>query len=96
MDTLHLVVTMYSWLAVSALILVLHRISRFYQITSGRRSYYELFWVPLTLIAAGGIRYATMGFVTGDLGGDLLMLTGGLTLIGLCAYLLRLMTGNRT
>jgi hypothetical protein len=96
MEILHLVVTVYIWLAVSALILVLHRISRFYQITSGRRSYYELFWVPLLLIAAGGLRYASVGDIAGDLAGDMLMLIGGLSLMGLCAYLLKLMTGNRT
>lgn len=93
---MHLFVTLYIWLAVGALILVLYRIGRFYQITSGRRSYYQLFWVPFVLMGSGGVRYATVGMMVGDPAGDVLMLMGGLTLIGLGAYLLRLMTGNRT
>ncbi|MFN8597009.1 MAG: hypothetical protein U0559_12605 [Anaerolineae bacterium] len=96
METLHLIATLYIWFAVAALIVVLNRISRFFQITSGRRSYYELFWVPLIFITIGGIRYALVGDIAGDPVGDTLMLVGGLTLMGLCAYLLRLMTGNRT
>lgn len=96
MDTLHLLVTLYIWGAVAVLIVVLNRIGRFYQVTSGRRSYYQLFWLPLALLGAGAIRYATLGVFVGDPLGDVFMLAGGLTLIGLCAYLLKLMTGNRT
>jgi hypothetical protein len=96
MNTLHLVMMLYIWAIVGALIVVLNRISRFYQITSGRRSYYQLFWVPLVLLSVGAIRYAVTGVFVGDPAGDILMLIGGLTLISLCTYLLRLMTGSRT
>jgi hypothetical protein len=90
------VLTLFIWGMVAALIIVLNRIARFYQITSGRRSYYQLFAVPLVLLLAGGLRYATLGIFVGDPWGDSLMLLGGLSLIGLGFFLLRLMTGSRS
>ena len=88
--------TLYIWGAVSVLIILLNRIARFYQLTSGRRSYYQLFWVPLACISLGALRYATQGMPGGDVLGDGLMLIGGVLLIGLGYYLLKLMTGSRS
>ncbi len=88
--------TLYIWGAVGVLIILLNRIARFYQITSGRKSYYQLFWVPFICIGLGALRYATVGLLTGDVLGDSLMLLGGVTLIGLGYYLLKLMTGSRS
>lgn len=88
--------TLYIWGAVGVLIVLLNRIAHFYQITSGRKSYYQLFWVPLGCVGLGALRYATQGMLAGDLLGDGLMLIGGVLLIGLGYYLLRLMTGSRT
>lgn len=88
--------TLYIWGVVGVLIVLLNRIARFYQITSGRKSYYQWFWLPLSCIALGALRYATQGLLAGDLLGDGLMLIGGLLLIGLGYYLLKLMTGSRS
>ena len=88
--------TLYIWGVVGVLILLLNRIAHFYQITSGRKSYYQLFWAPLVCISLGALRYATTGLLTGDVLGDGLMLLGGLLLIGLGYYLLKLMTGSRS
>ncbi len=88
--------TLYIWGAVGVLIILLNRIARFYEITSGRKSYYQLFGVPLMCIGLGALRYATVGLLTGDVLGDGLMLLGGLLLIGLGYYLLKLMTGSRS
>ena len=88
--------TLYVWVAVGVLIVVLNRIARFYQITSGRRSYYQLFWAPLVCLSLGALRYATQGTLAGDVLGDGLMLIGGALLIGLGYYLLKLMTGSRS
>jgi hypothetical protein len=88
--------TLYIWGVVAVLIVLLNRIARFYQITSGRKSYYQLFWVPLVCISLGAVRYATQGVLTGDVLGDGLMLLGGVLLIGLGYYLLKLMTGSRS
>ncbi len=96
MDLLRAVLTLAIWCVVGMLILILNRIARFYQITSGRRSYYRLFGVPLVLLLGGGVRYATVGVFVGDVLGDVLMLLGGLSLIVLCNVLLRLMTGSRS
>jgi hypothetical protein len=88
--------TRYIWGGVGAVIVMLNRIARFYQITSGRRSYYQLFWVPLICFGLGALRYATLGLLAGDVLGDGLMLIGGVLLIGLGYYLLKLMTGSRS
>jgi hypothetical protein len=96
MNLLHSGFTLYIWGAVGALIVILNRVARFYQITSGRRSYHQLFWLPPVLMGLGALRYATQAAPVGDALGDLLMLAGGLLLFGLGHYLLRLMTGSRT
>jgi hypothetical protein len=88
--------TLYIWGVVGALIILLNRIARFYQLTSGRRSYYQLFWAPLACISLGALRYAMQGTLGGDVLGDGLMLIGGVLLIGLGYYLLKLMTGSRS
>ena len=87
---------LYIWGAVGVLIILLNRIARFYQITSGRKTYYQLFWVPFIFICLGALRYATVGLLTGDVPGDSVMLLGGVLLIGLGYYLLKLMTGSRS
>ncbi len=88
--------TLYIWGGVGVLIVLLNRIARFYQITSGRRSYYQLFWAPFVCISLGALRYATQGLLAGEVLGDGLMLIGGVLLIGLGYYLLTLMTGSRS
>lgn len=96
MNLLHGGITLYIWCAVGALIIILSRVARFYQDTSGRRSYYQLFWLPLAPIGLGALRYAGSTALVGDALGDLLMLAGGLVLLGLGYHLLSLMTGDRT
>ena len=88
------VLTITAWLIICALIAVLYRIARFYQISSGRRSYYQFFNIPLVLFALGAS--ASIAPVVAPAWSDLFMLTGGLILFGLGFYLLRLMTGNRS
>ncbi len=93
MDVINTVLASATWVVICALIVVLYRIGRFYQISSGRRSYYQYFNVPLVLFAVGAITSLFLREM--QLLSDLLLLTGGASLIGLCFYLLRLMTGNR-
>jgi hypothetical protein len=88
--------TLYIWVGVGVLIILLNRIARFYQLTSGRKSYYQLFWAPLGCLSLGALRYATQGMLAGDVLGDGLMLIGGVLLIGQGYYLLNLMTGSRS
>jgi hypothetical protein len=84
------------WGVMCALIVVLYRIAHFFQATSGRRSYYQWFSVPLGLILLSAVRYASLGIFVGDPLADSLILLGGLSLIALGYYLLRLMTGGRS
>jgi hypothetical protein len=95
MNVIDTVLNLYVWVVLCALMVVLYRIARFFQKTSGRRSHYQLFLVPIALLLIGGLRYASLGIFVGDPGGDLLMVIGGLSLIGLGYYTLRLMTGGR-
>ena len=87
--------TLLAWGIVCGLIAVLFRIARFYHISSGRRSYYPLFSVPLVFFALGAVLYAALGR-TANIWGDACMLLGGVSLIVLSYYLLRLMTGSRS
>jgi hypothetical protein len=94
MATLNAVLLLVAWGVVGVLLVVLYRIARFYQITSGRRSRYRWFAMPLVLLAAS----AVIGvFVDGpSVIGDALLLGGGISLFILGYNLLRLMTGSRS
>jgi hypothetical protein len=93
MATMNAVLLLAAWALTGALIGVLYRIARFYQITSGRRSYYQWFGVPVLLLAAAAVVQVASGM---DLARDVLLLLGSLSLIGLGYNLLRLMTGSRS
>jgi hypothetical protein len=94
MATLNAVLLLAAWAVIGVLIVVLNRIARFYQITSGRRTHYKLFGVPLILLVAA----AAINVLAGepDLISDLFLLSGSLCLIGLGYNLWRLMTGSRS
>lgn len=96
MTLLHILFTLYSWLMVSALIVIVYRIARFYQLTSGRRSYYQLFSVPLALLTGSALIYAAAGVLVGQAVADVLAALGGAALAVLGGYLLHLMTGSRS
>ncbi len=95
MATLNAVLLLAAWVVICALIAVLYRIARFYQITSGRRSYYQWFAVPLVLFAAAAVIAVTVADGL-SLASDTLFLLGGISLIGLGYNLLHLMTGSRS
>ena len=95
MATVIAILLLIAWLVICALIAVLYRIARFYQITSGRRSLYRWFLAPLVLLAAAAIvDLLVMG--EPNAWGDTLLLLGGASLIGLGYNLLHLMTGSRS
>jgi len=95
MAALDTILILVFWGFVGVLIVVVYRIARFYQITSGCRTYYRLFFVPLVLLLA-----AALLNVAADprlyLWRDILLLAGGVSLIGLGYYLLHLMIGSRS
>jgi len=95
MASVNAVLLLIAWGVICALVLVLFRIARFYQITSGRRSRYQWFGVPLVLLAAAAV--VDVLFVgKPNVLSDALLLVGGASLIGLGYNLLRLMTGSRS
>ena len=87
--------TLIFWGAVVFLLVFLYAIARFYQITSGQQSRYQWFILPIMLLGTGALRYAWLGDFTGDALGDLLMVTGSLSLMALTLGLLHLMMGGR-
>jgi hypothetical protein len=95
MDLIGRILTLVSWAGVCVLLLLLYRIAHFYQVTSGQSSHYQLFLIPLVLLLLGGLRYAFIGDLAGDLLGDSLQLAGGVALFILGIVLVRMMTGGR-
>ncbi len=88
--------TVFFWIGIAVLLLLLNRIARFYQMTTGVRSHYRLFLVPILFFSAGMLRYVVIdqGF-TGDVLGDLLYFAGAVSLSFMGYFLLKLMTGGR-
>jgi hypothetical protein len=89
------VLTVVFWGIVTALLVILFAIARFYQATSGQSSHYRLFIVPMLLLGAGALSYAVRGDFIDDPLGDVLMLSGSFILIALAARLVNLMMGGR-
>ncbi len=110
MNILDRILTLLSWIGVVALLLVLYRIAHFYEVTSRQPTHFRLLILPIVLLFLGGFCYAIAGDAArGEaarsgpglasspvrLAGDSLQLAGGIALIGLGMFLLRLMTGGR-
>ena len=95
MDWIPRLLTVIAWGGVGLLLLLLYRIAHFYQATSGQPSHYRWFLIPLALLLLGGLRYAMVGDLAGDLLGDSLLIVGGAMLFILGIVLVRLMTGGR-
>jgi hypothetical protein len=78
------------------LLLLINRIARFYELTTGVRTYHRLFFIPMTLFLVGAARYLVIdsGFA-GDVLGDILFFLGGFCLSLMGYFLLKLMTGGR-
>jgi hypothetical protein len=95
-DILTRLLTLYIWVGVAALLMLLYRIAHFYQVTTGLRSRYRFFLVPVFMFSAGMLRYLTTNIkVAGDILGDLLFFLGGISLSLIGYFLLKLMTGGR-
>jgi len=95
MLALNAVLTLIVWSLIGVLIVVVYRIARFYQITSSRRTHYRGFLVPLILLPLAALLNVSVDPLL-DLWRDVLLLVGGISLIGLGYYLLRLMIGSRS
>jgi hypothetical protein len=88
--------TVYIWIGITVLILLLNRIARFYQMTTGVRSHHRVFLFPVLFFAAATMRYlVTDCRFAGDVIGDLLFFVAGICLSFMGYFLLKLMTGGR-
>jgi hypothetical protein len=97
------ILTLYPWILVAGLILILVLIARFYQKKyaelykqePGQQTFSALFAVPLILFCIAAGRYLLAHDFVGDLIGDTAFFVGGVTLAVLAYRLQRLMTGGR-
>jgi hypothetical protein len=89
------VLTVYAWAGVAAIVGFIFLIGRFYQQSSGERSYYWLFLGPLLLFIAALVRYLITGWLAGDGLSNGALITGGIMLAYLCYRLYHLMTRPR-
>jgi len=95
MTLLTQLLTLYTWVGIVALLLLLYRIGHFYQVTTHVQSHYRLFLLPMALFFAGMLRYLAVDIqVAGDEVGDLLFFLGGVSLSLIGYFLLKLMTGG--
>ena len=90
------ILAIWSWLVIGVLIAFLWRVAFFYQKTSGQRVGQWLVLIPATLMAAGSILYLVydVGFIGRSIA-DLLLFSGGLSLVIFGIHLRELMTGER-
>ena len=95
MNVVNLMLTGVAWILIEVLLVVLYRIARFYQITSGQASHYRLFLLPI-LCWGGAVLLAALQNEALIVVSDTLMIVGGLSVIGLSYWLLKLMTGDRS
>ena len=97
------ILTLVPWVLVAGLVCFMIQIARFYQKkyaelykgSSGQRTYYVLFLVPLVLFPLAAVRYAFLSDFAGDWIGDVAFLVGGVILAALAYRLQQLMTGGR-
>ncbi len=102
MTTLFSLLTLYPWVLIGGLILLMALIARFYQTkyaelyadAPSQRTHYRLFAIPLLAFLVAAIRYAWLSDFAGDLFADIVILCGGIALAILALRLQRLMTGG--
>ena len=96
MQTVALILAIYAWVAIGALLVFLGRVAYFYEKTSGQRVGYYLLPIPALLLAVGAVWYLVrdVGF-TGQPIADLLLFSGGILLGMFGSRLHELMTGER-
>lgn len=86
---------LYGWFVLSALLLFLLAIARFYQKFSGEKTHFHWFMMPIVLYGIGAVRYASVDLIAHDVVADGLLGAAGLILIILCLRLYHRMTHGR-
>lgn len=78
---------LYAWFPLALLLLVLLLVARFFERSSGERTFFRLFMVPIIAFGVAAVRYAAVDQIVGDLIADLALTVGGITLSGLSLVL---------
>jgi hypothetical protein len=86
---------LFMWFPLTALLLLLMLIARFFERFSGQTTYYKWIIVPVVLFGFGFVRYASIQSIAGDALGDILLGMAGLSLLLLSSRLYWLMIVNR-
>jgi hypothetical protein len=96
MNLVGLALSLYSWLVLAFIVMLMFLIARFYQEKSGFLSHYRLFLVPaLLFILIALTDVLPRGSRVVGLLAELLLLIGGIILIVLSRTLFVIMTGGR-
>ncbi len=97
MEQIGLALSLYSWIALAFIVVLVYHIARFYQQKSGERSHYRWFLVPAGLFTASGVVCVLPGGCRDVLFNvsNALLLVGGVVLIALSRSLFVIMTGGR-
>ena len=102
MSTIVSILSLVVWMLVGGVVVFLLLIARFYEIkyaelyddSSRKRTFYQLYPIPLVLFLVAIVRSVRLGDMVGDVWGDLAFLAGGVILAVLGYRLQRLMTGG--
>lgn len=101
MQTLELILASLGWISILVLQITLLYIARFFQRSSGKKTWYSLYWIPagLTFIGAGRylMKLQTLGpgpDFTGDPFANLCLFCAGIILIVLGSQLYEQMIGG--
>ncbi|MGQ9910120.1 MAG: hypothetical protein ACUVS2_14930 [Candidatus Flexifilum sp.] len=89
------VLLLYGWFVLSALLLFLLAIARFYQKFSGERTHFHWFIMPIVLYGIGAVRYASIDQIAHDVLADGVLGAAGAIVIFLSLRLYHLMTHGR-
>jgi len=86
---------LYMWFALTALLLLLLLIGRFYQNFSGEHTFFRLLLFPIIFFGIASVRYTSVDQLAGDTVADLLFGVAGGLLIVLCLRLYWVMIVRR-
>lgn len=78
---------LYTWFPLAVLLFILLLVARFYERSSGVRTYYQGFMLSIVAFGVAAVRYAADDRIMGDTVADLALMVAGLTLSGLCLML---------
>jgi hypothetical protein len=92
MDYFSGAVTVFAWGLGAFVVFIVLLIAQFYEETSGQKTNYRLFLVPLILFVAGMARQLTVGHIAGDALAGVLWFVGAVVQVVLCVLLYRQMT----